>query len=97
MENITLEQVGLLVAFIVALSKGIEYIISPFTKQSKRLDELESEVKESKEDRQDLHEFMRINFIAIKELLKHNIEDGNNIDGMKMASNEIDKYLSKKI
>ena len=97
MENITLEQIGILVAFVVALSKGIEYLISPFTKQTKRLDKLENEVKESKEDSKELHEFMRINFIAIKELLKHNIENGNNIDGMKMASNEIDKYLSKKI
>lgn len=97
MENITIGQISLFIAFIVALFKGIEYLIQPFTKREKRLETLEKKMTESEQDRKDLHDFMRVNFIAIKELLKHEIEGGNNKDGMKMASDEIDKYLSKKI
>lgn len=97
MENITIGQIGIVVAFFVALIKGIEYLIQPFTKQAKRLEDLEEQFKEEQKNSKELHEFMRVNFIAIKELLKHNIEGGNNIAGMKMASEEIDKYLSRKI
>lgn len=97
MENITIGQIGIVIAFFVALIKGVEYLIQPFTKQAKKLDELQEQMTESIQDRKDLHDFMRVNFIAIKELLKHEIEGGNNKAGMKMASDEIDKYLSKKI
>lgn len=97
MEGITLVQVGGIVAFMVAFAKGLEYLAQPFTKQAKRIEVLEQEMKESKEDRKEMHEYMKVNFIALKELLKHNIDGGNNIKGMQMANDEIDKYLTRKL
>lgn len=101
MDTITLGQIKDGVLWFTAFGGGIAviygFIVAPLIKQNDRVEKLEERYKEDEEDRKEIHEFMRINFIALKELLKHNIDSGDNVEGMKMANNEIDKYLAKKI
>ena len=97
MGNITLTEIGAVVALVVGIVKGIEYFANPIAKQVKRLETLEKDMELSKTDREGIKEFMKVNFVVLKELLNHNIDGGNNIDGLKRANKEIDGYLSKKI
>lgn len=96
-EQVTLLEIGGIIAFVVALIKGVEYISQPYTRTKNRLSDLEKKTSRSEEELKELKEFMRVNFVAIKELLKHEIEGGNNKQGMMMASKEIDTFLAKKI
>ena len=96
MENITLGQLSGWIAFSVAIFGGLGYIIKPVKKRIDQLDDHEKRLLKSEKDREEIHELMRINLVSIKELLKHGIDDGNNIDGMKKAEKEIDDYLIKK-
>lgn len=101
MDSVTLGQLKDIVLWFTAFGGGIAaiygFIVAPLIKQNERVEKLEKRYQEDEEDRKEIHEFMKVNFIALKELLKHNIDGGNNIEGMKMANNEIDKYLAKKI
>lgn len=96
MEQITIGQLSGWIAFLVAIFGGLGYFIKPIKKRLDQIDDHEERIKEAEEDREDMHELMRINLVSIKALLKHGIDDGNNKDGMKEASKEIDRYLIEK-
>lgn len=96
MENVTLGQLSGWLAFAVAIFGGFGFFIKPVKKVLDQIEDHEDRLKKSEKDREEIHELMRINLVSIKELLKHGIDDGNNKDGMKKASKEIDDYLIKK-
>ena len=96
-ETLTLLELSGIVAFVVASAKAIEYLAQPVKSVKKRLKDLEDKTQNNQKEVKELHEFMRVNFVAIRELLKHEIEGGNNKEGMMKASAEIDNFLSKKI
>ena len=93
MENITLGELSGWVAFAVAIFGGFGFFVKPIKKTLDQIEDHEKRLKESEKDREDIHELMRINLVSIKALLKHGIDDGNNKDGMRQASKEIDDYL----
>lgn len=97
MENVTLGQIAIVVAFVVALIKGLDYLFSPIKKTVDRLEVLEEKSEKRDAEFKDMHEFMYASLIAIKALLKHGIDDGNNKDGMLKASETIDTYLNRKV
>ena len=96
MSNITIGEISVGLAFLVALFGSASFFVKPVKKKIDQIDDQERRLKELEEDREDVHELMRINLVSIKELLKYGIDDGNNKDGMKKASKEIDDYLIKK-
>lgn len=87
--NITIEQVGLLVAFVVALGKGIDAIIGWFkkpaedvdTKISKRLDNMENDQK------------MMMKMLYY--LLQHEVT-GNHTTDMEALFREASNYIIEK-
>ena len=58
-----------------------------------RLNGLEENLATSKDDLKDMHELSKLTLSAVQELLKSNLQDGNNHEGMQKASNAIDEYL----
>ena len=93
MQNITLGELSGWLAFAVALFGSFGFFMKPVKKRIDQIEDHEKRLKESEADRNDLHELMRINLTSIKALLKHGIDDGNNKEGMRQASKEIDDYL----
>lgn len=49
------------------------------------------------EEFNDLHAVSRLTLSAVQQLLKSNLENGNNHAGMQRANDEIDEYLKSKI
>lgn len=62
-----------------------------------RLTRLELVTKESEDDRQDLHESVRVTMVALQAMLKSMVDKDNNINGIQTAEREIEKYLQSKI
>lgn len=87
--NITIEQVGLLVAFVVALGKGIDAIIGWFkkpaedvdTKISKRLDKIEKDNK--------------MTLKVVYSLLQHEVT-GDHATDMEKLYTEVSNYIIEK-
>lgn len=59
----------------------------------RRLDGLDVNLESSSNDLKDMHELSKLTLSAVQELLKSNLQDGNNHAGMQKASDDIDKYL----
>lgn len=66
-------------------------------KDNERLKRLEADNLSKKEDLEDIHDIMRLNLNAVQQLLKSNLEGGNNKAGMQKASDEIQEYLRSKV
>ena len=66
-------------------------------KDNERLKKLEAENIDKAEEFADFHEIMRLNLNASQQLLKSNLEGGNNKVGMQKASDEIQEYLRSKV
>lgn len=66
-------------------------------KDNERLKKLEAESIDKAEEFADFHEIMRLNLNASQQLLKSNLEGGNNVAGMQKASDEIQEYLRSKV
>jgi hypothetical protein len=66
-------------------------------KDNERLKKLEAENIDKAEEFADFHEIMRLNLNASQQLLKSNLEGGNNKAGMQRASDEIQEYLRSKV
>ena len=66
-------------------------------KDNERLKKLEADNVSKTEEFADIHEIMRLNLNASQQLLKSNLEGGNNVAGMQKASDEIQEYLRSKV
>ena len=66
-------------------------------KDYERLKRLEVESIAKREEFEDIHEIMRLNLNASQQLLKSNLEGGNNKAGIQKASDEIQEYLRSKV
>ena len=82
--------------------KAKQALAAPNEEQNKRLDDLEERMDDVERklgnDRQelnDIHESNRINALALIALLDHSL-DGNNVDQMKSAKDELNHWLAKK-
>lgn len=82
--------------------KAKQALAAPNEEQNKRLDELEDRMDDVEQklgnDRKELneiHESNRINALALIALLDHSL-DGNNVDQMKNAKDELNHWLAKK-
>lgn len=85
-EGVTLEQVAMLVAFIVALAKGIDYIVAMFKKPTTDLDEKIGKRLEKIEA--DNKMTLRVLF----SLLQHDVT-GDHVNDMSKLYDELQKYL----
>ena len=74
------------------MSKVEEYL----SKDNERLKTLEKYKDMQQLEMNDMHETARLTLNAVRELLKSQL-NGDNAEGMKEASDDIEKYLSKKI
>jgi len=97
---ITINDILAVAAVLFGLSKIYDWIFEklfrPKNMAEKRIKDLEDAQKAISEDVKDIHEYMYASLISIKALLRHGI-DGNDIDSMREASKQIDKYLNEKI
>lgn len=62
-----------------------------------RIKKLEAVSNDNIEEFKDLHAVSRLTLSAVQQLLKSNLENGNNHAGMQKANDEIDEYLKSKI
>lgn len=62
-----------------------------------KIEDLEHRMQTVEKENGDMHDYKRITLQAIQSLLKHNLENGNNIDDMSRSSKDIDDYLHSKI
>lgn len=96
-ESVTLGQIVTAFAVLMAISKGLEWVINPFKKSNADLSALKKKVDDHDKQLSDIHDFMYTSLTATKALLKHGI-DGNDVQAMKDAADDIDDYLmSKKV
>lgn len=95
-EGVTLSEIVTAFAVLMAITKGIEWLLNPFMRNKNALDELKKRVDDHDKEMKDIHEFMFVSLNATKALLKHGV-DGNDVDSMKSAYREIDNYLTKKV
>lgn len=95
-EGVTLSEIVTAFAVLMAITKGIEWLINPFMRNKNALDELKKRVDDHDKEMKDIHEFMFVSLNATKALLKHGV-DGNDVDSMKSAYKDIENYLTKKV
>lgn len=95
-EGFTLGEIVTAFAVLMAITKGIEWLLNPFMRNKNALDELKKRVDDHDKEMKDIHEFMFVSLNATKALLKHGV-DGNDVDSMKSAYKDIDNYLTKKV
>lgn len=60
-----------------------------------RMDGVERKLGDDRKELNEIHESNRINALALIALLDHSL-DGNNVDQMKNAKNELNHWLAKK-
>ena len=80
-----------------ATDKRLKSLEDYSQKDNERLKKLEAENIDKAEEFADFHEIMRLNLNASQQLLKSNLEGGNNKAGMQKASDEIQEYLRSKV
>jgi len=95
-EGVTLGEIVTAFAVLMAITKGIEWLLNPFMRNKNALDELKKRVDDHDKEMKDIHEFMFVSLNATKALLKHGV-DGNDVDSMKSAYKDIDNYLTRKV
>ena len=95
-EGVTLSEIVTAFAVLMAITKGIEWLLNPFMRNKNALDELKKRVDDHDKEMKDIHEFMFVSLNATKALLKHGV-DGNDVDSMKSAYKDIDNYLTRKV
>ncbi len=62
-----------------------------------QLENLEHRMQHIEQENGDMHDYKRLTLQAIQSLLKHSLENGNNVDDMRRSSKDIDEYLHSKI
>lgn len=82
---------------IAKLKETIEEHTFYLENDNKRIKSLELKLEDSKKDREEIHEVNRLTLTAVQALLKSNLEGGNNREGMKSASDDIQKFLNNLI
>lgn len=95
-EGVTLGQIVTAFAVLMAITKGLDWLVNPLRTNKQELDALKKKVGDHEKEMKDIHEYMYTSLIAIKALLKHGI-DGNDVDSMKDAYKNIDTYLTRKV
>ena len=95
-EGVTLGEIVTAFAVLMAIAKGLEWLVNPFRKNREEVSALTKRVNDHDKDIKDIHEYMYASLIAIKALLKHGI-DGNDVQSMKDACHDIDTYLNRKV
>ena len=85
-EAVTIGEVALLVAFVVALIKGIDFLLEKYKKPTV---DLEAKMDAKLEDMQ-----KDVNFIlkAVTQLVEHQAT-GNNVDEMRKLHTEMQNYI----
>lgn len=82
---------------IAKLQEKVEEHSFYLENDNKRIKGLEVKLEDSKKDREEIHEVNRLTLTAVQALLKSNLEGGNNREGMKSASDDIQKFLNNLI
>lgn len=95
-EGVTLGEIVTAFAVLMAITKGLDWLISPVRKNREEVNALTKRVNDHDKEMKDIHEYMFTSLTAIKALLKHGI-DGNDVDSMKQAYKDIDTYLTRKV
>jgi len=83
--NITIGELSALILGTVALLKGVEWLINPFTKRSREHEQLLKDVADIKEDN-------RMIMRAVYELVQHEVT-GNGVNDMKALMKDISNHL----
>ena len=84
--------VGGAIAYIV---KGAKFVTKPNTDQNKQIKENNEKIQDHEERLTTQEKQSELIMQGVLALLSHSI-DGNNIDGMKTAKNDIQKFLIQK-
>lgn len=71
-------------------------IFKPKKDSDQRITELERQQKDADKEISEIHKYMFVSLVAIRALLKHDI-DGNDVQALKDAGREIDRYLNEKV
>ena len=95
-EGVTLSEIVTAFAVLMAITKGLDWLLNPLRKNREDMASLKKRVDDHDKEMKDIHEFMFVSLSSIKALLKHGI-DGNDVDSMKSAYKDIDNYLTKKV
>ena len=95
-EGVTLGEIVTAFAVLMAITKGLDWLLNPLRKNREDMASLKKRVDDHDKEMKDIHEFMFVSLSSIKALLKHGI-DGNDVDSMRSAYKDIDNYLTKKI
>lgn len=95
-EGVTLGEIVTAFAVLMAIAKGLDWLVNPFRKNREDVNALTKRVNDHDKEIKDIHEYMYASLIAIKALLKHGI-DGNDVQSMKDACRDIDTYLNRKV
>ena len=95
-EGVTLGEIVTAFAVLMAITKGLDWLLNPLRKNREDMASLKKRVDDHDKEMKDIHEFMFVSLSSIKALLKHGI-DGNDVDSMRSAYKEIDNYLTRKV
>ncbi len=85
-----------LFALIKIYDEIYKRVFKPKKDSDQRLADLEENQKKIGKEINDIREYMFVSLTAIRALLKHGT-DGNDIQTLKDAGKEIDKYLNAKV
>ena len=88
-EGVTLGQVGIFVAFIVGLIKGIDFILDIYRKPT---DNLESQINKKLDN---LQEDINITLQAVGALVQHEVT-GNHTNDMEVLYKKLFEHLTKR-
>ena len=99
MQNWTLEQIGLGLAFIVSLGAGIKYLLTPVIQYNHKQKEIDDKFLDAYEkldnDNRRLNRLESDNqqiLLTLLALLQHDI-DGNDIEALRKRKNELSNYM----
>ena len=95
-EGVTLGEIVTAFAVLMAITKGLDWLLNPLRKNREDMASLKKRVDDHDKEMKDIHEYMYTSLTAIKALLKHGI-DGNDVDSMRSAYKDIDTYLTRKV
>ena len=101
MQNWTLEQIGLGLAFIVSLGAGIKYLLTPVIHYNEKQNEIDKHFKSVDEkldnDNRRLNRLEEDNqqiLLTLLALLNHDI-DGNDVEALRRRKKELSEYMIK--
>lgn len=99
LDGVTLGQIVVALAFLMSLSKGIDWIMTPIKNRNAKDQNVDERIKTLEENRNtdnqrlnQLEKDTKEILLSLNELLNHSI-DNNHIDQLKKRKADLDAYL----